>query len=144
MIAITITRKPLSEGTVATNVLKHGCGAINIDRSRVGTGQVKQQTAGNRIVHWEVGGGACTYEKGTGARFTTEGRWPANLILTEGVVVDVLDQSVGWPQPPGNKKPVDFKQGADTYQVNYPGLVQRLYSDAGYVSRYFKRVGVPE
>ena len=31
---ITILRKPL-EGTVAENTLKHGCGALNIDDTRV-------------------------------------------------------------------------------------------------------------
>ena len=33
---ITILRKPL-EGTVADNALKHGCGAINIDATRIST-----------------------------------------------------------------------------------------------------------
>ena len=31
---ITLLRKPL-EGSVADNVLKHGCGALNIDATRV-------------------------------------------------------------------------------------------------------------
>ena len=33
---ITVARKPLSENTVAANVLKHGTGGINIDESRIG------------------------------------------------------------------------------------------------------------
>jgi len=33
-VIITILRKPL-EGSVADNVLKHGCGAINIDATRI-------------------------------------------------------------------------------------------------------------
>ena len=33
---ITFARKPLSENTVAANVLKHGTGGINIDESRIG------------------------------------------------------------------------------------------------------------
>jgi DNA modification methylase len=45
---IVVARKPL-DGTVATNILEHGTGALNIDGCRVGD---------------------------------TEGRWPANLILT--------------------------------------------------------------
>ena len=32
-------RKPLSEGTVAANVLRHGTGALNIDASRIPTGE---------------------------------------------------------------------------------------------------------
>jgi len=34
---ITVARKPLSEKTVAANVLKHGTGGINVDGCRVGT-----------------------------------------------------------------------------------------------------------
>ena len=32
---IHVLRKPLSEGTVASNVLKHGTGGLNIDASRI-------------------------------------------------------------------------------------------------------------
>ena len=35
MRIIHVLRKPLSEGTVASNVLKHGCGGLNIDASRI-------------------------------------------------------------------------------------------------------------
>lgn len=34
---IHVLRKPLSEKTVAANVLKHGTGALNIDASRIST-----------------------------------------------------------------------------------------------------------
>jgi site-specific DNA-methyltransferase (adenine-specific) len=34
---ICLARKPLSEKTIAANVLKHGTGALNIDATRVGT-----------------------------------------------------------------------------------------------------------
>jgi len=67
--------------TVAANALKWGTGSINVDASRIGTGTVKQATAGNRTVKWGITEGGCSYEKGTGAIFSTEGRWPANLIL---------------------------------------------------------------
>ncbi len=38
-----LVRKPLSESSVARNVLKHGCGALNIDASRVGTTSEPQE-----------------------------------------------------------------------------------------------------
>jgi hypothetical protein len=47
---ITILRKPL-EGTVAENTLKHGCGALNIDATRVSTteeGNKDRATSGRR------------------------------------------------------------------------------------------------
>lgn len=55
MLVVHIIRKPLSEGNVASNVLKWGTGALNIDASRVRT-------------------------PGTGSG--SDGRWPANLILS--------------------------------------------------------------
>lgn len=69
-------RKPI-EGTVAENVLKHGCGGLNIDASRIGTDEI--------VTH---GGGRASTEN---YRLTKEigtahnGRWPANLILDEEV-----------------------------------------------------------
>ena len=38
---IVMARKPLSEKSIAENVLKHGTGGINIDGSRIGTDDIK-------------------------------------------------------------------------------------------------------
>lgn len=71
---IVVARKPLV-GTVASNVLAHGTGALNIDGCRVG------QPDG-------FGGGAKASSgfvdgyKGDGFVASTSGRWPANTILT--------------------------------------------------------------
>jgi len=71
-----LARKPLSEKTVAKNVLKWGCGALNIDGSRVGTETRHNPSASNtdrekwRMNTSEVDG-----------RITT-GRFPANLVLS--------------------------------------------------------------
>lgn len=77
---ITVARKPLSEGTVAANVLAHGTGALNIDGCRVETDD-------------NLNGGACSngekdlskatsYATGVNAGDFVQpsGRWPANLI----------------------------------------------------------------
>jgi hypothetical protein len=87
MIAITVTRKPLSEPTVALNVLKHGCGSLNIDAGRVRSSKPPQPTTapgwdaynrtnaeqGYRGRDYAVGG--ATYHPSPG------GRWPANMVL---------------------------------------------------------------
>lgn len=79
---ITILRKPL-EGSVADNVLKHGCGALNIDDTRVegepwkwgtqtdikGGGFGSNRPSDGNILRKNVEGGF-------------NGRWPANFILT--------------------------------------------------------------
>lgn len=88
MIVVTVARRPLSEGSVAANVLKHGCGALHIDATRIGYGDgevdfaktQRQQAAGDEgAVAGAFGAGALvgtvipTYKPG--------GRWPANLVL---------------------------------------------------------------
>jgi site-specific DNA-methyltransferase (adenine-specific) len=68
----TLCRKPLSEKTVAANVLKWGTGGINIDGCRVGTEKIKINGGG---VFPE--GGGCTWAEVNQER---TGRFPANLI----------------------------------------------------------------
>jgi len=74
---ITVARKPLSEKTVAENVLKWGTGGINIDGSRVKmkNGDKKVGGFGNGGIGF--GGGDA---KGVEWQEKTEGRFPANLI----------------------------------------------------------------
>ena len=87
---ITILRKPL-EGSVAENTLKHGCGSINIDDTRIGydenesinfEARQRQQTASYKESGWsghvaQVGSDIQMYKE--------KGRWPANFILTNEV-----------------------------------------------------------
>ena len=75
---IVLARKPLSESTVAANVLRWGTGAINIDATRVGGGETrKTQTGGMGRKANPVYGSFANSE--TEAVETTIGRWPANL-----------------------------------------------------------------
>lgn len=46
---IVLARKPLSEKTVAENVLKWGVGGINIDECRIGTDIIPTQKRGNAV-----------------------------------------------------------------------------------------------
>jgi DNA modification methylase len=74
---ICLARKPLSEGTVAANVLRWGTGALNIDGCRI---EAERETG------WQdnaAGGGTWNNENmGLGKDGTPRpvaGRWPANL-----------------------------------------------------------------
>ena len=69
---ICVARKPLT-GTVASNVLEWGTGALNIDGSRVGTAD--GFGGGTKATSGFVNG----YE-GDGFVTSTQGRWPANVI----------------------------------------------------------------
>ena len=77
MKVIHLLRKPLSEGTVASNTLKHGVGGLNIDTSRISSAgdhmRPFQPTNNDREVYGAQTGFQPTNHKG--------GRWPANLIL---------------------------------------------------------------
>ena len=70
---ILVARKPL-EGTVAQNAAKWGCGALNIDASRIGAGGQVQwsEHRGGLFVHPDPGVGV--------QQPNQKGRWPANLI----------------------------------------------------------------
>jgi hypothetical protein len=78
---ITILRKPL-EGSVADNALKHGCGAINIDGTRVGTEARSYKGAGKTDKVYSESGAGMLDGRGKDMVFSVEGRWPANFILT--------------------------------------------------------------
>lgn len=82
-----LARKPLSEKTVAKNVLKWGVGGINIDASRIESADqsvldaaVKRMT-GNKV---QAGGSTNNFVSGskTIQPKSAQGRFPANLVLS--------------------------------------------------------------
>jgi DNA modification methylase len=81
--AICLARKRL-EGTVASNVLKHGTGAINIDGCRIEARDAPEQAevsanAQSRYVGVLNGGKVSEAEPRTTSA-SQQGRWPANII----------------------------------------------------------------
>ena len=87
MRAITVARKPVSEGTVASNVLKHKTGALNIKNSRIGTEVVSTHSRGKNMAFPKRPGEDTVEESGRKVRqdlvdhSDRMGRWPANFIL---------------------------------------------------------------
>lgn len=82
---VCVARKPLA-GTVAENVLQHGCGALNIDASRVG-GETITTQCGDKFPKLYGKFATCKESQHVG-------RWPANLIL-DGVAAAMLDAQSG-------------------------------------------------
>lgn len=90
ILTITIARKPFA-GPVASNVLSHGTGGLNIDGTRIFTDWIA-----DRGEKWLRGGNSqqgYTYSevysavdyanrKDLASRVSNLGRWPANLILS--------------------------------------------------------------
>jgi site-specific DNA-methyltransferase (adenine-specific) len=81
---IVMARKPLSEKSIAENVLKHGTGGINIDGSRIGTDEITTNSYGDKGFVAQEG-----YEPST-----HQGRFPANIIFDEEAG-QLLDQQSG-------------------------------------------------
>jgi DNA modification methylase len=87
MELICLARKPLSEGTIAANVLKWGTGAINVDGCRIATDESLNggayAEAGGRTESQSLhaGSGMNIPGKTVGSEFRQpSGRWPANII----------------------------------------------------------------
>lgn len=80
---ICLARKPLSEKTVAENVLRWGCGALNIDGCRIGTERREYKGGMGRFNASAQTQGYRPYASGVPSQstetFVAEGRWPANL-----------------------------------------------------------------
>ena len=75
---IVVARKPF-KGTVATNVLHYGTGAINVDGCRVNlNGDYKSKPNGRP----SLTGLGDNYDPNKANQPDTQGRWPPNVILT--------------------------------------------------------------
>jgi len=84
---ICVARKPLSESTIAANVLKWGTGGINIDGCRIGT---EEKISGRvRTNNTETYNGA--WQEEDDYEQHTEGRFPANIIFDESAA-EMLDE----------------------------------------------------
>jgi site-specific DNA-methyltransferase (adenine-specific) len=76
---VVMARKPF-KGNVADNVLKHGCGAINIDRCRVATNDDLARANKTDDGMFGVGNNNNNAQKCKEAGLPYLGRWPANFI----------------------------------------------------------------
>lgn len=80
-----LCRKPLEKGmSIAENVLKWGTGGLNIDACRVGSGSTIRQNHAPRFdgLHYNNGQ---IYDRGEYQSGSTQGRWPAHLLLSHSL-----------------------------------------------------------
>ena len=128
----TLARKPLSEKTVAENVLKWGTGGINVEGCRVGV--VENDDIIKKNPHTKGGFGhkdARIYGKSDGADEydPSQGRFPANVIHDGSqMVLDLFPESkdgvaVGKNRSKNNHSgnKIYGKRNADTKVVGYGG-----------------------
>tara|TARA_R110000803_G_C11945729_1_gene317083 strand:+ start:71 stop:1261 length:1191 start_codon:yes stop_codon:yes gene_type:complete len=123
---VVVARKPVSEKTVAENVLKYGTGGINIDECRIGKEILEEQIAGQA----KIG----TFERKNMVTPKREGRFPAN-VMHDGSE-EVLE---GFP----NTKSIKGKSRTATIKNqtrlnnSQEVFVNNEYEDEGSAARFF-------
>lgn len=144
---IIVGRKPLSEKSVAENVLKYGTGGINIDACRIPINREVDKKQ-DRIINRNVN--ELNKEKGWGFNNNTtqeqlqvldmeKGRFPGNVILDE-YTGEILDKQVGNVSFGNNSKGYTYLD--KEYEVE--GFISKIkpnspsnYGDNGGASRFF-------
>jgi DNA modification methylase len=140
---ICLARKPLSEKSVAENVLKHGTGGINIDGCRVNFQNEedrKESTAKNQ--HADFGTKPMTNNNVYGdysmiepKNYDPQGRFPANIIFDEEAG-KLLDEQSGISKT-GDIKPYE-QRNTDSYSGSMPPIRDvNFKGDKGGASRFF-------
>ena len=139
---IVMARKPLSEKTVARNVLEYGTGGINIDGCRVGN-ELMTQTHRIDFSKGTKKGSNSFYEDSwhNGEYIQTEpqtGRFPANIIFDEEAG-KILDEQSGTTKSSKrgahNNKKTEYTNTYTPPQAMYSD--ENTYGDTGGASRFF-------
>lgn len=137
---ICLARKPISEKTIAENVMKWGTGAINIDETRI-DGIKPEMKRTKTLVAATAMRGTSTGATSTG-RMITEGRWPANLMFDE-IAAEMLDeQSISNGIHSAGKKREkkdNFDKSKSMFGMGYSGGSSPRYEESENVgaSRFF-------
>jgi site-specific DNA-methyltransferase (adenine-specific) len=129
---ICLARKPLSESSIAANVLKHGTGGINVDGCRVGVeGGTKKAGPPSYKPGTALMGSLDGSLNGGGCEPINAGRWPANLIHdgSEEVVSGFPDTTSG-SHKPYEQAVKGWKNSCDTNTFENVG-------DSGSAARFF-------
>ena len=132
---IIVARKPF-KGSLVDNVIQYGVGGLNIDECRVGTEERTYKGCGKSNVGF-IGG---SFENGSkeDIKYTAQGRFPANTILTYGE--DDYDEVCGgFPYTKGEIGRAGRKDGGNYNASSYKvGVVTDYgFKDEGSASRYF-------
>jgi DNA modification methylase len=131
---IVMARKPISEKTIAENVLKHGVGGINIDDCRVGTDliQTNRYNAKGDMTSFHGSQAGNSYVSNV-----HQGRFPANFIHDGSDEVIAL-----MPESKGALAPVKSGHSGKSKGI-YNDYAQRgddgatFYDDSGSAARFF-------
>jgi site-specific DNA-methyltransferase (adenine-specific) len=139
---IVVARKPI-EGTIVENCLQWGCGAINIDGTRIGTE--------TRPALEKTGRSGKIYGSGLeGSRSigeTTLGRWPANLVVGGEETVRKFPMTApSKKNKTSDGRSVPFMQAGGEKTGGFSGRHDPLnsYDDSGSAARFFFNISEQE
>jgi site-specific DNA-methyltransferase (adenine-specific) len=143
---IVMARKPLSEKSIAENVLKHGTGGINIDGSRIAFENTKNAATNpkfrkeNNYKMPEPGqesNGAVSFTSSKN-EYDTSGRFPANIIFDEEAG-QLLDEQSGVKK--SSKRTSKYNKDTEHTNTYTPAKSDyrddNTYDDKGGASRFF-------
>ena len=122
------------DGTYAENALEHGVAGLNIDSARIETDGRPNIEAGEESGFGDVGVSAGSKNKGT----TTEGRWPANVVLDERASVMLDRKNEYTTSTRGRSGSAGFGANDNVYGDNGSEISNdRGHGDEGGPSRFF-------
>ena len=138
---ITVARKPLSENTVAANVIKYGTGGINIDDTRIPTNPAVDDPRLGGQGSWKTGnmaknvyeGGYSGEEVGSSAK----GRFPANFIHDGSEEVVSLFPNTKAGGSVSGKEPSKTGDENTNCYGEYNRVSWNSYKDDGSAARFF-------
>ena len=127
---ICLARKPLSEKSVAANVIKWGTGALNVDACRIASEAIETTNGSVNQIYGDL-----TYNAGTPWKSHDQGRWPAN------VCHDGSDEVVaGFPAEAGGgngRQCTTGNFGGNGIYGAAAGAITETYADSGSAARFF-------
>ena len=135
---ICLARKPLSEKSVAENVLKHGTGGINIDGCRVGSEVRTMPIFSNDIKNDKT-----TFNLNSNIQHhreeTSQGRFPANVIHdgSDEVVDGFPNTGNGNGGKPYNYSGKEYDNKKTSMYNGYKPQAPSNFNDSGNASRFF-------
>ncbi len=140
-----LLRKPLSESSIAANVLRWGTGAVNVDGCRVETTDSGARNHGGKVYENVADGykrlNKSSYTHKTDWAMPSSGRFPANLIHDGSAqVVEMFPVSDG-RNPQGVKVNTKTAYGVNISKNCYGGFTESQtvgYCDTGSAARFFK------
>lgn len=148
-----LARKPISEKTIAENVLKYSTGAINIDASRIAWDQksLENDTKRRSTPRTDITSGSFHVDGGRPAEYIGDtksppGRFPSNFVLSHSDLCDIecvddcpvkmLNDQSGF-RPTSARKGVSGSGKASGIYNQAKSIRQTTYADSGGASRFF-------